>query len=104
METTNVKDIQLNSGYQDGLELDVAIIGAGVSGLYSAYRLANEAGGKKQKAQIFEMGHRIGGRLFSVTLPKMNVSAELGGMRYLDSQQIVTQLIENVFKDQLDHI
>lgn len=106
MKTTNVKNIQLNAGYKDGLDLDVAIIGAGVSGLYSAYRLTNAAaaGGYSQKVQIFEMGHRIGGRLFSVTLPKMNVSAELGGMRYLDSQQIVTQLIENVFKNELDHI
>jgi monoamine oxidase len=106
MKTPKVKDIQLNTGYQDGLALDVAIIGAGVSGLYSAYRLTNKAAAKDSlpKVHVFEMGHRIGGRLFSVTLPKMNVSAELGGMRYLDSQQIVTQLIENVFKDDLHHI
>src|SRR5690606_34006464 len=45
-----------------------------------------------------------GGRLLSVTLPAMDISAELGGMRYLDSQQIVTQLIENVFRDDLTHI
>lgn len=106
MKTSKIKDIPLNSGYQEDLELDVAIVGAGVSGLYSAYRLMNEAAatGSPQKVQIFEMGHRIGGRLLSVTLPKMNVSAELGGMRYLDSQQIVTQLIENVFKEDLTYI
>lgn len=106
METPKIKDIPLNSGCQNDLALDVAIVGAGVSGLYSAYRLMNNAAakGSSQKVHIFEMGQRIGGRLFSVTLPKMNVSAELGGMRYLDSQQIVTQLIENVFKDDLTPI
>ena len=106
MKTSNIKNIPLNAGYEDGLSLDIAIVGAGVSGLYSAYRLMNEAAAadSSTKAQIFEMSHRIGGRLLSVTLPAMDISAELGGMRYLDSQQIVTQLIENVFRDDLTHI
>lgn len=106
MNSSKLKNIPLNSGYEDDLVLDVAIIGAGVSGLYSAYRLMNEsaAKGHSLKAQVFDLSHRIGGRLLSVTLPKMNVSAELGGMRYLDSQQIVTQLIENVFKEDLNHV
>lgn len=106
MKNSNIKNIPLNPGYKDGLALDVAIIGAGVSGLYSAYRLMNEPAitGSSSKVHIFEMSHRIGGRLLSVTLPGMDISAELGGMRYLDSQQIVTQLIENVFKEDLTHI
>ena len=34
----------------------------------------------------------------------MNVSGELGGMRYMTSQKIVTSLIEDVFKEELNHI
>lgn len=63
--------------------LDVAIIGGGVSGTYSAWRL-QEAQGDHQRIQLFEYGDRIGGRLFSVTLPGLpNVVAEVGGMRWM---------------------
>lgn len=54
--------------------------------------------------QIFELSDRIGGRLESVTLPGMTITGELGGMRYMTSQEIVTSLIENVFKDELKNI
>ncbi|MFD0766811.1 flavin monoamine oxidase family protein [Mucilaginibacter lutimaris] len=101
----NLRRIKLNTGFKKDAELDVAIVGAGLSGLYSAYRLrTGTTHGKAQppqKVQIFEMGDRIGGRLESVVLPGMTISGELGGMRYLSSQQIVTQLIEKVFADEL---
>ncbi|MBC7213419.1 MAG: NAD(P)-binding protein, partial [Pseudomonas sp.] len=42
--------------------LDVAIIGGGVSGTYSAWRL-QQAHGDSQRIQLFEYGDRIGGRL-----------------------------------------
>lgn len=90
-----------NTSYEDGLELDVAVIGAGAAGLYSGYRLANgtDNNGKKLdlKVNIFEASERIGGRLQSVMLPGMNVVGELGGMRYMTVQEIVTALIETVF-------
>ena len=104
-KSTNLRNLRLNTGYEDGLELDVALVGAGVSSLYSAYRLMNESGKTSHKrVQIFEMSDRIAGRLESVVLPGMVITGELGGMRYLDSQQIVTTLIEKVFKHDLDHI
>lgn len=63
--------------------LDVAIIGGGVSGTYSAWRL-QEAQGDHQRIQLFEYSDRIGGRLFSITLPGLpNVVAEVGGMRWM---------------------
>ena len=46
---------------------------------------------------IFDMSDRIGGRLESVKLPGMTVVGELGGMRYMTVQKIVTGLIEKVF-------
>jgi len=101
----NLRNITLNTSYKDGLELDVAIVGAGVSGLYSAYRFKTDTSGNAPKeVQIFEMSDRIAGRLESVVLPGMVITGELGGMRYLDSQQIVTKLIEEVFAGDLHHI
>ncbi|UVJ45922.1 FAD-dependent oxidoreductase [Pseudomonas sp. LS1212] len=99
-----LRDVSLNSGYQDSLVLDTAIIGAGTSGLYSAYRLTVDAGCPPGSVHLFESSDRIAGRLDSVILPGMQISGELGGMRYLNSQQIVTTLIEQVFASELTSI
>lgn len=82
-----------HTGIEAGLDLDVAIIGAGVSGLYAGWRLLS-AGKQPQKTHIFELSGRIGGRLESVVLPGMRIAGELGGMRYMTSQNIVASLIE----------
>ncbi len=72
--------------------------------MYSGYRLLNGKDAKGTKlgldVGIFDMSHRIGGRLESVKLPGMNVVGELGGMRYMTEQKIVTALIEDVFSTQ----
>lgn len=109
MSNPNLRNLNLNPGYQDGLELDVAIVGAGCSGLYTAYRLltGQTTTGEvypPSGVHVFELSDRIAGRLDSVQMPGMSITGELGGMRYLDSQQIVTTLIEQVFKDDLTHI
>jgi hypothetical protein len=90
--------------------LDVAIVGGGVSGVYSAWRLSECDPGKseilrawagkhsdgKLKICVFERSERIGGRLLSVTPPGMpNLRAELGGMRYLSTQTLIRSLVEN---------
>src|SRR4030095_10352823 len=103
-----METLRLNTNLQDQLTMDTAIIGAGVSGLYSAYRLvspnANETPMSADKVQIFDMSHRIGGRLESVILPGMKIVGELGGMRYMSSHRIVTTLIEQVFKKDLTSV
>ncbi len=100
--------LRLNHNFQDQLTMDTAIIGAGVSGLYAAYRLVTPNGKDvpmpAHQVQIFDLSHRIGGRLESVTLPGMNIVGELGGMRYMTSHRIVTTLIEEVFKKELKAI
>lgn len=82
---------------EDGLEIDVAIIGAGASGLYSGYRLKTgvdtEGRPLHKNVQIFEASDRICGRLDSIQLPGMNVTGELGGMRYMEHQEIINGLI-----------
>src|SRR5262249_9076979 len=47
---------------------------------------------------LFEFSERVGGRLFSQTLPGMpHVYAELGGMRFIPtSQRLVANLIEHL--------
>lgn len=102
----NTKNLTLEQNEPTNKAIDVAIIGAGVSGLYSAYRLTNDEKSPMpaKDVQVFEMSDRIGGRLESVELPGMTITGELGGMRYMTSQEIVTSLIQNVFKDELKNI
>ncbi|MBP1164521.1 MULTISPECIES: flavin monoamine oxidase family protein [unclassified Chryseobacterium] len=95
MNQKNVnKDTPLYQGMQPDLKVEVAIIGAGTSGLYTAFRLVTDNKYKGHEVQIFDMSNRLGGRLESVIMPGMNFWGELGGMRYLTSQEIVTTLIE----------
>ncbi len=93
----NIRDLPVKSKLQNNLAMEIAIVGAGVSGLYSAYRLVVDGGMPANQVQIFEMGDRLGGRLELVRLPGMSITGELGGMRYMTSQEIVTSLIEKVF-------
>lgn len=92
--TVKQKNINLNNGMANDMKIEVAIIGAGTSGLYSAFRLTTDKKYNGKEVQIFDMGSRIAGRLESVIMPGMNFWGELGGMRYLTSQEIVTTLIE----------
>ncbi|WP_109514511.1 flavin monoamine oxidase family protein [Pseudomonas ovata] len=81
------------------LELDVAVIGGGASGTYSAWRL-QQVHGDTQNIVLFEYSDRIGGRLFSINLPGLpNVVAEVGGMRYMpgaDGHVLVDTLVDHL--------
>jgi len=79
------------------MDLDVAVVGGGVSGAYSAWRL-QETNGKTERIALFEYSGRIGGRLFTVTMPGLpNVKAEVGGMRYIkDAHPVVTSIVEHL--------
>ncbi|WP_179332594.1 flavin monoamine oxidase family protein [Streptomyces sp. Tue6028] len=90
--------------------VDVAVIGAGVSGAYAAWRLLGpeaerssalkklrRSGRGPLRVHLFEGSERVGGRLFSVTPPGMpHLHAELGGMRYLDNQPVVADLVDHL--------
>ena len=92
--------------------LDVAIVGGGISGLYAGYRLVssdNQSSAvcqrllqashrSKLKIEIFELSDRLGGRIWSVKIPgSKNLIAEIGAMRFADSQKNITGLIEREF-------
>ena len=74
--------------------IDYAIIGGGIGGVYSAWRIKQAK--PEARVALFEYSDRIGGKLFSVALPGMpHVYAELGGMRYIPATQpLVTFLVE----------
>jgi lysine 2-monooxygenase len=73
--------------------LDVAIVGGGVAGTYTAWRLRNEQPGLR--ISLFEMSDRIGGRLRSIAFPQApHLVGEAGGMRYLQSQKHVFNLVK----------
>ncbi|HVI47227.1 MAG TPA: FAD-dependent oxidoreductase [Chitinophaga sp.] len=74
--------------------IDIAIIGGGVSGVYSGWKLKEKYGDTKS-IRLFEGSDHIGGRLLSVRPPAIdNMVAELGGMRILENvQPLITKLI-----------
>jgi len=79
------------------MDLDIAVIGGGVSGAYCAWRLQQHE--PKAKIALFEYSDRIGGRLFTVTLPGLpHVKAEVGGMRYIPDQHIMVASVINHLK------
>jgi len=75
-------------------KIDIAIVGGGVAGVYSAWRL--KQANPERKIVVFEGSGRIGGRLLSVRPPDIkNMVAELGGMRILPAvQPRITRLID----------
>ena len=76
-------------------KLDIAVIGAGVSGAYAAWRL--KAAYPRKRIALFEWSDRVGGRLYSVTLPGMpHVQAELGGMSFIRDQKLVAGLVNRL--------
>ena len=77
--------------------IDTAIIGGGVAGTYSAWRLAHAKKHKAADIHLFESSDRIGGRLYSVHMPGMpKTITELGGMRVMSRQKIVLGLIKQL--------
>jgi monoamine oxidase len=81
------------------VDVDVAIVGAGVSGVYAGWKLKQLR--SDLNITVFEASHRVGGRLLSVVPPGIpNMVAELGGMRILPAvQPRIATLLETLNKD-----
>lgn len=80
-------------------QIDIAIVGGGVSGVYSAWKLKKQF--PDQKIVVFEGSDHIGGRLLSVKPPEIpNMTAELGGMRILENnQKLIVDLIHTLNRE-----
>eukprot|EP00172_Hildenbrandia_rubra_P003876 Plantae.Rhodophyta-Hildenbrandia_rubra.ctg67786.p1 GENE.Plantae.Rhodophyta-Hildenbrandia_rubra.ctg67786~~Plantae.Rhodophyta-Hildenbrandia_rubra.ctg67786.p1 ORF type:complete len:107 (+),score=7.73 Plantae.Rhodophyta-Hildenbrandia_rubra.ctg67786:74-394(+) len=67
---------------------DISIVGAGIGGLYTAWRLAVDSGKYDgSRICIFEAKNRIGGRWLTVDNPAPGFSgytADIGAYRYVD--------------------
>jgi hypothetical protein len=77
---------------------DIMIVGGGVSGTYCAWRLSEKNSEDSLKnIGLMELSDRIGGRLYSVTLPELpDVFAEFGGMRFSDQHQNLIGLVNQL--------
>lgn len=91
-------------------DYDIAIVGGGASGIYTAWRMLLEGKDQSKKIKswikergelkigVFEGSDRIGGRILSAKAPGLpNTVLEIGGMRYVSSQILVKSLVENKF-------
>lgn len=80
--------------------MDVAIVGGGCAGLYCAWRLLRQK--PDLRVHLFEKQERLGGRLMSVKLPGIDFRrAELGGMRYIPTQQKIVAALLNQLSQEL---
>src|SRR5436305_12089102 len=76
-------------------DLDVASVGGGVAGVYTAWRLARAQ--PNLRIRLFEMSDRIGGRLRSVAFPQApHLVGEVGGMRFLEAQKHVFNVVNQL--------
>jgi monoamine oxidase len=87
-------------------ELDVAIVGGGVAGLYVAWRaltgtvgddspLARGADGAPPRVAVFEASSRLGGRLYSATPERTRMlRGELGGIAVMSTHAITRGAID----------
>jgi len=81
-------------------KIGVAIVGGGVSGVYSAWRL--QKANPSRKVVVLEASDHIGGRLLSVRPPDIpNMVAELGGMRILPKVQLLIKRLLEVLGGEL---
>lgn len=77
----------------DAPDFDVAVVGAGIGGVYTAWRLAEAR--ESNRVVLIESSDRIGGRLLSARPPSMpHTTCEVGGMRYVSTQPLVKNLVE----------
>jgi len=79
---------------RDDGELDVAIVGAGVAGTYTAFQLIKAR--PDWRVAVFERSPRIGGRLWSVHVDGLAKPIELGGMRYMSGHRLVQSVVDEL--------
>lgn len=96
----------MKNDLNENTDYDVAIVGGGISGIYTAWRLImadkidspflKKSKDQKLRIVIFEGSDRIGGRLLTACAPGFpHMNCEIGGMRYVSSQKLISSLIEN---------
>jgi monoamine oxidase len=89
-------------------QLDVAVVGGGVAGLYLAWSLLDRdpspgsplaaiARERPLRVRVFEASDRLGGRLYSVPLPgPTSARGELGAKRYAARHRLTAGLVSHL--------
>lgn len=77
--------------------LDVAIVGAGPGGLYTAWRLAEAPVDTYTNIAIFEATDRLGGRVRTLPRELVPFTCDIGAMRFLKHQLLISSLIARFF-------
>ncbi|MEU4743487.1 FAD-dependent oxidoreductase [Actinosynnema sp. NPDC023658] len=75
--------------------VDYAVVGGGVSGLYTAWRLLADST-ERPTVRVFEQSDRLGGKLLTWNPggDDAGLRAELGGMRFFEQQELVWRLLD----------
>lgn len=77
--------------------IDVAIVGGGVGGCYTGWRLLTGDCRERPSVGLYEGSPRIGGRLWSVRLRGLpDVWGEFGGMRFNEKIFIIADLVRHL--------
>jgi protoporphyrinogen oxidase len=75
---------------------DIAIIGAGISGSYAAWRMRE----RNQSISLYEYSDRIGGKCYTVQLKGIpDVNVELGAMRFMPHGNLIIKLRELMIEE-----
>lgn len=90
-QKTNSKE-SINSKSCQNKPVEIAIIGGGIAGLYSAWRISSDSP-DNFKANLYESDSRLGGRICSQLIPGLPFKAELGAMRFRQNHQILCTLL-----------
>src|SRR5262245_57642933 len=79
-------------GGENGTDCEVAIVGAGAGGLYTAYKLAPTMG---DKVCVFEKEAELGGRIHDIPMDPANPDGPrmgAGARRVMEGQAVLFQL------------
>src|ERR1051325_1313261 len=79
---------------------DVGIVGGGIAGLYTAFRLTEPTARAKtnrmSNVTLFEATDHLGGRLKSVNVPQVDFALELGAMRFKKRHRLLDGLMAHL--------
>lgn len=94
----NTRNREYFTNNNNNLTCDILIVGAGASGIFSAWRLSQEYPDKK--IIIIEKSDRICGRLESIPFGNPEIYAEMGGMRTFPGIDIYLTKLLNILNIQ----
>jgi hypothetical protein len=84
------------SKYKASTQCEVAIVGGGVAGLHTAFRLGASLG---DKVCLFEKESRLGGRIYDTTFKDEDINGPyiaVGGRRVMESQHVLMDLAKEL--------